>query len=120
MLYVGDLNDIIEEKGKVGGKIRTITQLSHGRQVMELCGLSDLGFQGHLYTWSNGRKGNENIQCRLDRAIDSQNFLNRFSLTRVIHLPRSGSDHAVIRVDLEADMGVNARRRQHIFIFEET
>lgn len=86
---------------------------------MELCGLSDLGFQGHPYTWSNGRKGIDNIQFRLDRAQGSKNFLNRFSPTKVRHFPRFGSDHAVLRIDLEVDLGVNTRRRYHIFIFEE-
>ncbi|XP_058768237.1 uncharacterized protein LOC131641969 [Vicia villosa] len=86
---------------------------------MEDCGLTDLGFQGHPFTWSNGRKGKDNIQCRLDRAIASHSFLNRFSPIRVIHLPRYGSDHAALRIDLEADSGNLSRKRYHLFRFEE-
>ncbi|XP_058746012.1 uncharacterized protein LOC131618873 [Vicia villosa] len=119
VLYFGDLNDITSEQEKMGGNSRSLSQLSLGRQTMELYGLSDLGFQVHPYTWSNGRKGNENIQCRLDRALASPNLQNRFSPIKVIHLPRFVSDHAVVRIDMEADLGANNRRRRHIFRFEE-
>ncbi|XP_058746204.1 uncharacterized protein LOC131619080 [Vicia villosa] len=95
------------------------SQFSLGRQVLDICGLMDLGYQGHPFTRTNGRKGNNNIQCRLDRALASQNFLNRFSPTKVLHLPRFGLDRAVLRIGLEADLGSNDKRRKHLFRFEE-
>ncbi|CAM8951075.1 unnamed protein product [Rhodiola kirilowii] len=39
------------------------------RQTISHCQLFDLGYQGSKYTYSNKRKGNEEIKCRLDRAF---------------------------------------------------
>ncbi|XP_058758387.1 uncharacterized protein LOC131631620 [Vicia villosa] len=119
VIIFGDLNDTLYEHEKAGGNPRSSAQLSMGRQTMDICGLSDLGFQGHPYTWTNGRQGDNNIQCRLDRAIASQSFLNRFSPHKVSHLPRFGSDHAVLKIELEVDLGSKGRRRVHLFRFEE-
>lgn len=64
-------------------------------------------------------KGSDNIQCRLDRAMAMQYFLNRFYPTKVTHLSRFGSDHVVVRVELEVVLENNERRRKHLFRFEE-
>jgi hypothetical protein len=118
-LCVGDFNDVVSSDDKRGGIPRTLAQMSLGREAMEVCGLSEFGFEGYPFTWSNGREDQENIQCRLDRAMGSENFLNRFAPIRVFHLPRFGSDHAAILIHLEADPNSRRKRRKRIFIFEE-
>lgn len=109
VLCVGDFNDIITDSEEVGGNCRIQSQLAIGRQTMDACGLMDMRFHGHPYTWKNGRKGDDNIQCHLDRAIATQHFLNRFSPTKVTHLSRFGSDHMTLRIELEADLGRNEK-----------
>ncbi|MCI38729.1 hypothetical protein A2U01_0059958, partial [Trifolium medium] len=52
---------------------------------------------------------------RLDRALASNSFINRFSPVEVSHLSKCRSDHAVIRIVLEADSGNSSRRKEHIF-----
>lgn len=116
VICFGDLNDILSEQEKVGGNNRSSSQLSLGRQAINICGLTDLGFQGHPFTWTKGRKGEANIQCSLDKAFSSQSYLNRFSPTKVSHLPRFGSDHDVLRIDLEADLGEGNKRRKNFFL----
>jgi hypothetical protein len=56
-LCFGDLNDILIGSEKQGGNLRSYDQLSLGREIVEICGLSDLGFIGYLFTWSNGKEG---------------------------------------------------------------
>ncbi|KAK2422548.1 hypothetical protein QL285_033075 [Trifolium repens] len=119
-LCVGDLNDMLSGEDKKGGNSRTLSQLNLGRQTIEDCGLVDMGFEGYPFTWTNGREGEENIQCRLDRALATQSFMNRFSPTRVIHLPRYGSDHAALLVVLEAQHYSRRKKRVHLFRFEES
>ncbi|MCI18708.1 hypothetical protein A2U01_0039863 [Trifolium medium] len=82
--------------------------------------LTDLGFEGYPFTWSNGRHDGDNIQCRLDRALSSDEFLNRFSPVHVLHLPRYGSDHAALVITLEAPIHRVQRRRKRPFRFEES
>ncbi|KAK2435568.1 hypothetical protein QL285_020615 [Trifolium repens] len=118
-LCVGDLNDMLSGEDKKGGNSRTLSQLSLGRQTIDACGLLDMGFEGYPFTWTNGREGAENIQCRLDRALATQSFMNRFSPTRVAHLPRYGSDHAALLIVLEAHHYSRRKKRVHLFRFEE-
>lgn len=86
---------------------------------MEECGLQDLGFSGYPFTWSNERRGLDQIQCRLDRAVATENFINTFSPLQVSHLPRFGSDHSVLKICLEVQSQPNEKKKQHLFRFEE-
>lgn len=86
---------------------------------MELYGLAFLRYEGYPYTWTNGRKRSNNVQCRLDRCLTTEIFINRFTHIKVPHLPRYRSDHAAIKITLEANICENGSRREHIFIFEE-
>ncbi|MCI02340.1 hypothetical protein A2U01_0023372, partial [Trifolium medium] len=78
-LCIGDLNDTLQADDKKGGLLRSQSQLGIGRQTVVACGLNDMGFEGYPFTWTNGRQGSENVQCRLDRALGTEDFLNRFS-----------------------------------------
>lgn len=118
-LCCGDFNDILDSHEKTGGNVRSQLQLSLGRQVVANRNLTDLGFEGYKYTWSNGREEEANIQCRLDRALDNEEFINRFSPIKVFHLPRFGSDHAAILICLEHITRRDTRRKR-IFRFEES
>lgn len=98
------LNDVIMEQENTRGNSRSSQQLSLGRQTMDLCGILDLGFEGYPFTWTNGRKGSENIQRRQDKAIASNSFINCFSPLKVIDLPKYDLDHAIIRIVLETEL----------------
>lgn len=97
----GDFNDILQEGEKARGNNKTSSHLSWGRQVIDQCGLQDLGFEGYPFTWSNGRSEEANIKCRLDRALATTYFIQRFSPINILHLPRYGSDHSAIRIDMK-------------------
>ena len=104
---------------KKGGNDRSQTQLALGRQVVAEWNLSDLGFEGYQFTWSNGREEEKSIQCRLERALGNEEFVNRFSPIKVCHLPRFGSDHAAILICQEHSPQQNNRRKR-VFRFEES
>lgn len=95
-----------------------MAQLNLGRECMEHCSLMEMSFLGYPFTWSNGRQGEDNIQCRLDRVCGNDEFMSRFSPIQVTHLPRFGSDHAVIMIELDMPVIENNRRRKRIFRFE--
>lgn len=52
-------------------------------------------------------------------GLASSNFINMFSPMKVFHLARFGSDHTVIRIDLEAPEVERRNNKIHVFRFEE-
>lgn len=119
-LCMGDFNDILSGNEKKGGNLRSFDQLQLGRDVTGECGLQDLGFTGYPFTWSNGREGFDNIQCRLDRALATESFITAHSPIKVMHLPRFGSDHSAISITLEDVSAGKDRKKVHVFRFEES
>lgn len=71
-------------------KYNRICQL---QDMVVVCVLVDLGFDGSCFTWSNMRQGVDNVQGRIDRCYGNQLWLERFAEARISHLPRPRSDH---------------------------
>lgn len=94
------------------------SQLEGFRDVVEYCNFQDLGFQGYLFTWSNGHEGDANIQLRLDWALGIESLLLQFPYYKVVHGARSGSDHSslIISLDSESESNPNV---QKLFHFDE-
>lgn len=63
--------------------------------------LIDLGFSGNPYTWENAREGASMIRERLDGSLEKAKWLETFSHTKVLHLPRTYSDQSPIGVALD-------------------
>ncbi|XP_026405969.1 uncharacterized protein LOC113301402 [Papaver somniferum] len=100
-MVMGDLNVIGGSQEKSGGRNPSSSQLSELRDVMDNCGLIDLGFSGPKFTWNNKRAGAANIKEHLDRAVANSNWINKFNKVQVIHLSYFNSDHRDILIDLE-------------------
>ena len=99
-LVVGDLNEVISQNDKMGGRpiCRSIMDL-YG-STMDACNLIDMGFNGPKFTWSNKRKRNPIFQ-RIDRGWANLDWLTMFPNASLWHLPRITSDHCplLIRTD---------------------
>ena len=63
------------------------------REALEGCQLEDLGFKGYPFTWNNKRPGEANTKLRLDRAVATMEWKNKFQLSSISHLPPYASDH---------------------------
>ncbi|KAL9678244.1 hypothetical protein QQ045_016086 [Rhodiola kirilowii] len=64
------------------------------RDVMQDCNLSDIGFKGAQFAFSNKRKGIWQTRARLDRAIANDEWRQRFPKAEVWHGVSGCSDHA--------------------------
>ncbi|KAJ4846114.1 hypothetical protein Tsubulata_033993 [Turnera subulata] len=65
---VGDLNTILSEDEKEGGRSTYRKDIEDFNAFVYHNGLLDLGFKGLTYTWSNQRMGEEEVKEKLDRA----------------------------------------------------
>lgn len=84
----GDFNTVLHIDENQGGVNNTLGSIEDfGDMIME-SGLTDAGFEGSPFTWTNKR-----IWKRLDRVLYSKNWADRFNSIRVSHLARRLSDH---------------------------
>ena len=67
------------------------------REVLDECGLMDLGFRGEKYTWK-GKRSRGLVLERLDRAEANNNWFASNPGTQVQHLHSHASDHKPIIV----------------------
>ncbi|XP_019240872.1 PREDICTED: uncharacterized protein LOC109220861 [Nicotiana attenuata] len=89
--YLGDLQDTIDK----------VQNHSHQRRHTDsYCGLTDLGFYGPKYTWSNGRGPGSIVWKRLDRGLANDEWLTSFPATTITHLASAGSDHSPLLLEI--------------------
>jgi hypothetical protein len=63
------------------------------REALVHCGLSDLGYRGSKFTWSNGHPKETFMKERLDRAVANKEWCGLFKNREVSVLPARTSDH---------------------------
>ncbi|KAK6126675.1 hypothetical protein DH2020_039583 [Rehmannia glutinosa] len=83
--------------------------------------LSDLGFIGNRFTWTNGQADERNIMERLDRAFANEQWKSLFVFYQVQHLFRTKSDHCPVAVEFDVAnrrQAHNRKRKCRIFRFE--
>ncbi|XP_074315430.1 uncharacterized protein LOC141651628 [Silene latifolia] len=86
-LCVGDFNEILFADEMKGGS-RAQWQMNNFREAVDDCGLSDLNFEGYAFTFDNGQGGEENRQCRLDRAMKTESWRELFPYAKLVHMDR--------------------------------
>jgi hypothetical protein len=73
------------------------------QECLQDCGLSDLGFEGPKYTWSNRQNADSNVRVRLDRAVANGEFCRLFEDVSVDNIITTSSDHYAILISLVRD-----------------
>lgn len=77
---------------------------------LALNNLSDLGFSGYLFTWSNRRKGVDLVKLRLDQFVTSENLCGEWPQAKVSYLTSLGSDHRMVLLQV-ARLGLKYPKR---------
>jgi hypothetical protein len=96
---MGDFNEILYNHEKKGGAPRPQNQMEKFRWAIEECELKDLGFSGDKFTWRNNScDPRKFVKERLDRALGSRSWCNRFPNYRVYNCDQRHSDHKPILV----------------------
>lgn len=114
----GDFNEILTAGEKLGGGARGPRQIASFNTALSVCGLTDLGFEGYPFTWSNGREHPHTVRCRLDRVCANPEAFTRFPLAYVKHIDHPGSDHLPILLQLDRATVGREERSRRPFRFE--
>ena len=92
-VVIGDFNEAMWQYEHFSNTKRGERQMAEFREALDLCGLTDLGFSGIPWTYDNKKSGARNVKVRLDRAVATQDWANRFFYASVTHLTSPCSDH---------------------------
>ncbi|CAM8913773.1 unnamed protein product [Rhodiola kirilowii] len=114
-IIFGDFNEVCFGWEVNGGRIRGEWQMRAFREAITDCGLTDLGFKGSPYTYSNRRLGRNETKARLDRMLANCSWMKIFHDAQVFHYPAISSDHDFLVLTC---MKEGTRRRDLQFRFE--
>ncbi|XP_042983236.1 uncharacterized protein LOC122312642 [Carya illinoinensis] len=113
----GDFNEILNQHEKAGAAMRPYGQMQKFRGAVDDCGLSDLGFRGNKFTWSNNRETNQFTKERLDRGLGNSQLSLMFSYIDIYTLSAQSSDHSPLFVSMSNDLN-NCFQKRHLFRYE--
>lgn len=86
---------------KWGGRTANPTTSSLFGPCITNCNLSDLGFKGRRYIWSNHRRKNNGIDVILERpdcVFATDNWLKTYPNTKIVHLPNTHLDQCPLLI----------------------
>jgi endonuclease/exonuclease/phosphatase family metal-dependent hydrolase len=93
---VGDFNEVIHQSEHDGVQVRSYAQIAGFREMADVCGLFDLGYEGRSWTFEKRAAGGSYCRVRLDRTLATAEWCTRFSSARLKHLTPASSDHGPI------------------------
>ena len=99
-VILGDFNELLAHNEKRGRHAHPFTLISNFRKAITDCGLKDLGFVGHPFTWEKWCGTNRWVEERLDRALANEAWCRRFGQARLSHISRTVSDHNPILLEI--------------------
>ena len=102
---------------KWGGPVRLENHMRSCRKCLDFCALKDLGYTRLPYTWSNRHFDSPVVWVRLDRALASSDWLQKFPMAKLHHLSGFSSDHKPIWLCTD-DVNSRFYRPQRPFRFE--
>ena len=100
-LVIDNFNEIINGTEKWGGSMRQRWQMQAFQQRLEECNLTDLGFIGSKYTWSNCRDGWAFIKERLNRGVANMEWRAIYPDALVNVGAAVSSDHTPLALSLK-------------------
>ena len=100
-VVIGDFNAYLHAWEKKSRRQPKNSQVEAFREALDCCHLQDLGFFGYPYTWSNKRPREANSKIRLDRGVANKEWMEKFQMSKLIHLPTHASDHLPIMLHVQ-------------------
>ena len=119
-LVLGDFNEIMALEEKCGREDRSFRQMARFREALSDCSLSDLGFVGPEFTWSNNREDDELVRVRLDRGVASQEWRSLFPKALVRHISVVHSDHIGLLLELVPCIPQVRKKKSRLFRFDHS
>lgn len=83
---IGDINNVMSLNDKKGG-VAYLDWLVEGfTEAVHEVGLIDMVLTGHQFTWERNRGTQDWTEVRLDRALTTEDWLDKFPMTKLYNL----------------------------------
>jgi exonuclease III len=102
-MCIGDFNKILTQEEKIGALLQKEGQMDQFRNALGNCQLTDLGFIGSKYTWTNCRSDENFVKERLDRAVANSEWRGIYWEASVHVLVARESDHKPLLLQFSHD-----------------
>ena len=112
---VGDFNEVLSLTEKCGGNSRQEHLMQAFQETLDDCALTDMGYFGPKFTWSNCQEEDALIKERLDREVANLEWRNYYPNAEVEVGVAVNSDHAPLFLNLLGTMGATRRRKRFHF-----
>ena len=104
-LCIGDFNEVLHRSEHEGVQERSYAQIEGFREMVDVCGLHDLGYEGRRWTFEKKVAGGTYCRVRLDRVLSSMEWTSRFLLAKVRNISAAASDHGPILLRWRQEKG---------------
>lgn len=103
-LLLGDFDEILSNEEKRGGVIRSESSFAPFRNMLNVCGLMEVAFQGNDLFWF-GFRSSCSVHCKLERVVANiVEWHSLFPSAKSRYLPRVGSYHSPIFTCLDGEI----------------
>ncbi|XP_010666953.1 uncharacterized protein LOC104884059 [Beta vulgaris subsp. vulgaris] len=68
------------------------------RDTVDVCGFREVPWSGYEFAYDNERLEADNVQCRLDRALADNDWLNLFPASHLFKMDKEWSYHALLKL----------------------
>lgn len=82
---LGDFNEILSNKEKIGGRLRSQASFQNFRDLVRNNDLVDLKSIGNRFSWV-GQRGSHHVKCCLDRTMANSNWFSEFPSSETEYL----------------------------------
>ena len=113
--YMGDFKGIVISAKIQGRRPRLERQMQAFCDVLDECGMLDLGYHGSPFTWSNNRDPLNTTWVRLDRGVATMDWIQKFKAARIDHLDVTNFDHKCLHLEFKPCNPANHSRKPFRF-----
>jgi hypothetical protein len=114
-LCLGDFNEVVMAFEKWGGRAKSSSQIRNFQTTLEFCELTDLGYRGPKYMWTNCQECQDFVKERLDRGMVNSGWRELFPEAEIIVEAKTTSDHAVLVLHLLGQRAEQPKGRRFRF-----
>lgn len=105
-----DFNEVLVVRDKFGGRAINSNRSLPFKDCLDYCNMTNIGFTGPRFTWTNRRNINALVQERIDQFFTNLRWCSAHPDARVTHLTRCASDHCPMHLESNPGNGVHLPR----------